>query len=869
MTASSPTGPSSPLPPAPFASATDQPPSLAGDGKPASPELSENTPSQSPDKNAHHRHQDDETLHQHHQRTAAHLYASNGLEILQAASDAAQALQNHHIQNPQVQALQDAAAAAEAAVQPGVDMPPPPPVHPPQPQIQQHEPAQHHVNHSDMHAQFHQLQQHLQPQPQQHLNPQHQHPPQHQQISPSPRASGIRDPTINPKLTRLRRACDMCSMRKVKCDDSNIPCRPCQELGVDCTYERETKRRGPPNKHAEAAKAAKRARVDLPAASVPISVAASSPSPSPHTSAAKTLIHISSDAATLDAEAIAPLPVLEFLVDDFFTYVHPLAPFPHEPTFRQSFANREDRSRPEFLGLLASMIAALVASFPRAAREYLKSQYTTHHFPKAIVMVERCRDIALATRGNRWVLKQSKTLDDAATSYFLGLASGYIGQWNTSHHFMAETLTQIRELGFTKPQHPGELPTFGSDAHNGDTLPFNHVKDQTGKRIFWCLLLGVRSFSQLGASHVDVVIAPATPSLPYPAYPENVDDICVVANEIIHPAEGSVTLLTGFRFAIDVYTTMNGVVSLELAYGMSTLPWADQRLLLRDGLVAAKGIIDNLPPELQLRNHGDESNSLAALDQAGLQYVPSLWPAPQPAHDVRSVIKSQQLRRRQLQYEIQKANIHVSQLATRSYFLELYFSLREVYLGEQQQQQEQQQEQQQQQEQKQGEQQQRPSEQHQAEQKPELDANGSVDGGEQQQHDLPDAPDKEVLDFMLQERQLLVQDLLSIAGSISQRNLEPHGAPLMHKLRLVAATLLGDSAERNRYPFATKTDEALTQLVEVLQRLDKTGPAAESRATDSSYMTAEDEDEESLHWAELREWQLRHAANGGLAGALP
>jgi hypothetical protein len=274
-------------------------------------------------------------------------------------------------------------------------------------------------------------------------------------------------------------------MRKVKCDDSNMPCRPCRELGVDCTFNRETKRRGPPNKHAEAAKAAKRSRIEIAVAPPGFP-----PSPSPQ-NAAKTLMTISTD-GVLDAEAIAPMPVLELLVDDFFTYIHPLAPFPHEPTFRQSFANREDRTKPEFLGLLASMIGALAASFPRSAREHLKAQHSTHLFPKAIVMIEKCRDIALLTRGSRWVLKQPKTLDDAATSYFLGLASGYTLQWNASRHFMAETLTLLRELGFSRPKHPGELPTFGSDNFAPDPMPFNHVKDQIGKRIFWCLLLGVR-----------------------------------------------------------------------------------------------------------------------------------------------------------------------------------------------------------------------------------------------------------------------------------------------------------------------------------------------------------------------------------------
>lgn len=631
----------------------------------------------------------------------------------------------------------------------------------------------------------------------------------------------MRDPTINPKLTRLRRACDLCSRRKVKCDDSNIPCKPCRELGADCTWERETKRRGPPNKHAEAAKAAKRARLETTVVAAGAGISAS---PSPQT-AAKTLMNISSD-GILDAESIAPMPVLELLVDDFFTYIHPLAPFPHEPTFRQSFANREDRSRPEFLGLLASMIGALVASFPRSAREYLKAQHSTHLFPKAIVLVEKCRDIALLTRGSKWILKQPKTLDDACTSYFLGLIGAHTLQSNAARHFLAETLILIRELGFQRPKHPGELPAFGADPYSQEPLPFNQVKDQIGKRLFWCLLLCIRSMAQLGMSGTDIVIAPSTPSLPYPAYPENVDDICVLVNEIILQAEGSVTLLTGFRSGIDIYTTMNGVVSLELAYGMSTLPWADQRILLRDGLIAAKSITDNLPPELQLAPQGEDANSLATLDESGLQYVPPVWPNAQPSHDVRNVIKVQPAQRRRLQYEIQKANIFMSQLATRSYFVELYFNLRDVHLAEQQ--------------------------------------TNPMENRTEEEKALQDADDEEIHALMAAERELTVQNLLEVIGSISQRNMEPNGLSLINKIRQVASTLLNNSQDR-KGPVAMKSEQALSQLIDILTKLEKTGPAAASRAADPNQMTAEDEEEELRHWADLREYQLRFAASAEYA----
>ena len=173
------------------------------------------------------------------------------------------------------------------------------------------------------------------------------------------------------------------------------------------------KRRGPPNKHAEAARAAsKHPRLEPGVA----------PSP-PRNSTVEALaspMAVRDGPAVFDAEAIAPFPVLSLLVDDFFAYIHPLVPFPHEPSFRQSLANREDRTSREFLALLAGMIACLVASFPRSARAHLKSQHGPNRFPRAIAMVDRCRAVALEARGPKFTGKEEMTVYDAAASYFLG-----------------------------------------------------------------------------------------------------------------------------------------------------------------------------------------------------------------------------------------------------------------------------------------------------------------------------------------------------------------------------------------------------------------------------------------------------------------
>ncbi len=219
-------------------------------------------------------------------------------------------------------------------------------------------------------------------------------------------------------------------------------------------------------------------------------------SPSPH-NAAETLVAIASTDGTpraLDAESIAPIELLTLLVDDFFTYIHPLVPFPHEPTFRQSFLNREDRTDPSFLALLASMIGCLVASFPRSAQIHLKSQ---HHsadlFPTANTMIEKCRIVALEARGPLFYNKDEKDVYDAATSYFLALAAGYTFRYSLFRRWMTEAISFILELGYRRPRsaNPAEGEVQLGQAQF-PKRPVNHIEDQMGKRIFWIILLAIR-----------------------------------------------------------------------------------------------------------------------------------------------------------------------------------------------------------------------------------------------------------------------------------------------------------------------------------------------------------------------------------------
>ena len=252
-------------------------------------------------------------------------------------------------------------------------------------------------------------------------------------------------------------------------------------LDLPCTKNRESKRRGPPNKHAEAIKKHKNGP-----SSADMGGGFSSPA-SPN-NVAETLASFSSH-AVLNAESILPFPTLKLLIDDFFTYIHPLAPFPHEPSFREAFLSRQDLSNKRFLALLASMIGTLVASFPRRPKLHLKAQNLEYLFPSSLSLVERCHKVAVEARGAGY-LDAELNVWDAVTSYFLGLAAAYTMEWQQTRVYFGETLNISRAIDtHEEPQQSGDR---GTSSFVTEPKPVDHIQLEVGRRVFWIMLAGIR-----------------------------------------------------------------------------------------------------------------------------------------------------------------------------------------------------------------------------------------------------------------------------------------------------------------------------------------------------------------------------------------
>jgi hypothetical protein len=486
-------------------------------------------------------------------------------------------------------------------------------------------------------------------------------------------------------------------------------------------------------------------------------------SPSSPTNAAHALAALSGhSSAPLSAESICPIETLDLLIDDFFTYIHPLCPFPHEPSFREAWKRREDLTNKSFLALLASMTGALVASFPRKPRMHLKAQKRENMFPNHMSLVQRCQKVCAAARGPGYLESDTLNVYDAATSYFLALMGIYTFRWRLGRLYFGECLTILRTLGLHKAKAqgyfssgplPGAMNGHGNGADGGPEQNADNIIVEMGRRIFWTVFVSVKSMEQLGANFGELVVPPPTHTEPYPPLPAEVDDFCIYPTHTEPQPAGLVSMIAGFNANVRVYCSYNALATMELAWGIDALvDWDRQKRVIYESLRRCKESMNNLPAELMVRTDVDPSShgppnggfypgfAQAHMTRDGAQSLMS------PTSRVMSEQSAED--RRQTQHEIQKANVYASSLATRSYLVEKYWNLCEAH------------------------QRSRPS------QPPgslpsSPGAAITAAGIDNMMSQAPTSHYDMLENEMREERETIVKDLLVVLGSIDQVNMEP------------------------------------------------------------------------------------------------
>ncbi|KAF2858869.1 hypothetical protein K470DRAFT_259367 [Piedraia hortae CBS 480.64] len=604
---------------------------------------------------------------------------------------------------------------------------------------------------------------------------QHQLHPQVAHVRPQSAAfTHSQMPQDHAKANRLRKACDSCSIRKVKCDESGPPCRACAALDIPCTFQRPSRRRGPPNRHAEAIK---RQRLD-PSADPPGPPANSSPT---HVMNPFAVSHGHASPTHITAESICPLDVLGPILDDYFRYIYPVCPFPHHGSFQEAWKRREDVSNKPFLALMASMLCVFVAAYPHKARLQLKLKRHGSMFRDCASFVQRCQQVCVLARGPGYLDSDTLSVHDAATSYLLGLSGFYSMNLRQARLYFGECSTIIRALGLHRQQEGANGPIQPSLVY-----PFNveregiydNVSSEVGRRVFWALFASAKTLGQFSSSSADPILPPPTPSEPYPPLPSELDDFCIFPAKYDLQPPGTIAITNGFNANVYVYQSYDALAVAESTE--NPREWDRQIRALQESLRQCKALVSQLPPALTIPSASDFAveelpfSQPNAIHEASRDFLnPSHWKDPEASLEST----------RRMQHDIQRANLFASQLATRLFIVNKYLALRD------------------------------------SRRKMEGIPSSTPVNGTGLSSEEFELVDQE----MRQEREDIAREVGSVLSNISQSHIEVMADSFILKLRNVAHTLLM-APESHQGPVALQWQGRLEDCIKILERLDRPSP---------------------------------------------
>jgi len=199
------------------------------------------------------------------------------------------------------------------------------------------------------------------------------------------------------------------------------------------------------------------------------------------------------------------------------------------------------------------------------------------------------------------------------------------------------------------------------------------------------ILTSHRSSRAFGAQLGDMPIQPPTPVQGYPPLPMEVDDRYIHGTHFERQPHDVVSKMAGFNANARIYLTHNPLVAMESSYAIDSIfDREKQKRVLMDCYSRVKHALDDTPAPLLVwpiytSRSPSSTSAKTEVNISTPQEYHSHPTAPQAHMIFQSALQNSAEECRQIAYEIQKANIHISALSSRSFFLEKYWVLCEQF----------------------------------------------------------------------------------------------------------------------------------------------------------------------------------------------
>ena len=386
----------------------------------------------------------------------------------------------------------------------------------------------------------------------------------------------------------------------LKCDD-NRPCKACVNLGIPCTENRQSKRRGPPNRTLQRIKAQQ-------AGDVPFEGAGSS-SPDNAAQALTTLANQTADGV----KVLGELQIVTALLDDYLTYIHPIAPVPHEPTFRAALSARADIHDPNFVALVAAMVGALTAACPQRAR----MQFSRVHDFSASSYAAYCRSIVLRVLPPEYLERGPFSTNDVMINYLLGFASMHEGYLPATHLYFNQCQSIISSGHLTPPS---------------DSIDF-----EIRRRVMWALFSSVKDLEQAGvasqalSASINALIQ--TAEMPLPS-----DDEYLTGSGPSPVSRVSISRHMVFDSTIRLYNAITHLPDLDHLLTKGIVPWSIVQMQYQQAMTDVDSLLLQVPPAMSLSSQsvkGSANNEKGIQHSGNHQYPPGQYPLPREGDDFR------------------------------------------------------------------------------------------------------------------------------------------------------------------------------------------------------------------------------------------